>query len=873
MRYVDVVVNVPIRRTFSRQYLDPSDVATSEEFPTSDEAASDASPSFQLFTYELPPELEDVVRPGHLVWAPFGHQEVQGFVLAHVDAAARATRPISRLARPEPVLTDAQLELAKWIADYYLAPLVETIKLFLPPGLLEKRDASAGVHAKRELQVELLCPPHALDRGLEQLGRDTSKSRIMAELIAHTETHTETHGEAALRLEQIEAATGTKGRAALAALVEQGVVVVEADGRLRLPGALADAVAAQQTLRGVRKYASVLAALAAAGAPMWKSELNQHAPADLKLLRDLQAAGIVRLTERVRFRDPLAGRTYPTEAAPALTEEQRAVWAQIAADEFEGDPQPGSRRYLIFGVTGSGKTEVYLTAIAEVLARGKQAIVLVPEIALTPQTVARFAGRFPGQVTVIHSGLSKGERYDVWRQAGAGTYGVIIGPRSALFAPLPRLGLIVIDEEHEPSYKQDAEAWGGQQVFYDARTVAAKLAELAQCPLILGSATPSLEAYHAAHNGEIRLLRMAQRVVGHRTEPASHASVTDYAELPPVELVDMRQELRAGNRSVLSRTLQAELHATLAAGEQAILFLNRRGSSTFVMCRDCGDVVKCARCDSPLTYHERASMLICHRCNLRAPIPTVCAVCGSKRIKYFGTGTERIEELVLEIAPYARMLRWDADTTSGKGSHERILDRFARHEADVLVGTQMIAKGLDLPRVTLVGVISADIGLYLPDFRSGERTFQLLTQVAGRAGRSARGGRVIVQTYSPEHYVIQAAVRHDYPAFYHRELDYRKQIGYPPIRRMARLIYWDKQRDKAEEMALRMADVIERRLQALGLDPAAAAMIGPAPAFFARARGSYRWQIVLVCQDPVAVLRPLVFPFGWRVDIDPVTVL
>jgi primosomal protein N' (replication factor Y) len=374
----------------------------------------------------------------------------------------------------------------------------------------------------------------------------------------------------------------------------------------------------------------------------------------------------------------------------------------------------------------------------------------------------------------------------------------------------------------------------------------------------------------------MRGLALAHRVVGHGqpavSTGAAAAEPVHYADLPPVEVVDMRLELRAGNRSILSRSLQGELHATLDAGEQAILFLNRRGSSTFVNCRDCGHVETCLRCDVPLTYHERANTLICHHCNRRTPIPTTCPICGSKRIRYFGAGTQRIEELVQQIAPRARLLRWDADTTAGKGSHETILQRFASREADVLVGTQMIAKGLDLPMVTLVGVISADVGLYLPDFRAGERTFQLLTQVAGRAGRSRRGGRVVIQTYTPDHYVIQAAARHDYAAFYRRELAYRQEHAYPPVRRMARLVYWDKRPDRAQQTAEAMAAALRSRVHELRLEDHVT-LVGPAPAFFARYRGYYRWQVLLSADDPAAVLRPLEFAFGWRVDVDPVSVL
>jgi primosomal protein N' (replication factor Y) len=352
--------------------------------------------------------------------------------------------------------------------------------------------------------------------------------------------------------------------------------------------------------------------------------------------------------------------------------------------------------------------------------------------------------------------------------------------------------------------------------------------------------------------------------------------VTLYAELPPVEIVDMRQELRAGNRSIFSRSLSGELLATLDAGEQAILFLNRRGTHTFVMCRTCGHVESCPRCEIPLTFHDGpAQKLICHRCNYQKPVPAICPVqtCKSKAIKFFGAGTERIEEAVKEIAPHARTLRWDADTTQRKGSHEEILARFASQEANVLIGTQMIAKGLDLPLVTLVGVIAADVGLFLPDFRSGERSFQLLTQVAGRAGRSARGGRVVIQSYRPEHHAIQAAAQHDYAAFYRRELAFRREHRYPPVRRLAKLVFWEKNEQKAKRESERMAAILRARAAEMAPQAGLFEVMGPAPAFFARFRGSYRWQILVSAPDPAAFLRGLPIPFGWRVDVDPMGVL
>ena len=373
---------------------------------------------------------------------------------------------------------------------------------------------------------------------------------------------------------------------------------------------------------------------------------------------------------------------------------------------------------------------------------------------------------------------------------------------------------------------------------------------------------------------------MPDRVMGHGEQDEALAeqgtgppSPPAYAALPPVEIVDMRQELRAGNRSIFSRSLQSELHGVLDAGQQAILFLNRRGTHSFVMCRDCGFVAECGRCETPLTYHERAAKLICHRCNAREAVPESCPACHSHRIRFFGTGTQRIEELVSQIAPRARLLRWDRDTTGRKGSHEQILDRFASHEADVLIGTQMIAKGLDLPLVTLVGVVAADVGLYMPDFRGAERTFQLLTQVAGRAGRSRRGGRVIFQSYTPQHYALQAAAQHDYHAFYQREMEFRREQQYPPVSRLARLIFWHKKLETVVEQSDRMMRKLRHRAEEMGIWGEGTDLLGPAPAPYARIRGYYRWQIIVRAANPSALLKGIDIPFGWRIDVDPVSMM
>ena len=515
---------------------------------------------------------------------------------------------------------------------------------------------------------------------------------------------------------------------------------------------------------------------------------------------------------------------------------------------------------------------------------GQQAIVLVPEIALTPQTVRRFAARFPGQVAVLHSRLSEGERFDTWRRARAGLFDIIVGARSALFTPLPNLGVIVVDEEHDPSYKQTPPV---PPPYYHARDAAIALGEITGAAVIMGSATPDLVTYHRARAERYQLLELPRRVMGHRQRIQSQEErlhiLSRYTQtgddpddamtipLPPVQVVDLRQELRAGNRSIFSRALQTALDETLARGEQAILFLNRRGTHSFVMCRDCGLVLRCSRCDMPLTFHRPQALLVCHHCGRKEPQPDTCPQCGSKRIRYFGLGTEELEDQVRQRWPDARLTRWDRDTTAGRDSHEQLLASFINQESDILVGTQMIAKGLDLPLVTLVGVISADVSLGLPDYKTGERTFQILTQVAGRAGRGLLGGRVIVQTYQPEHYAIVAAATHDYTQFYLEEIRFRTQHSLPPFRRMARLIIADVVDGRAKRLAEDLAHGLRLHIRDKALG--GTEILGPTPPFFSRIDGRYRWQIIIRSPDPIRLLEDFPIPTPWVVDIDPVSTL
>ena len=483
--------------------------------------------------------------------------------------------------------------------------------------------------------------------------------------------------------------------------------------------------------------------------------------------------GLVTFQQVEVRREPISYENITPSVPLTLTADQKSAFEAIKSGLQAARAGASPEVFLLHGVTGSGKTEIYLQSLAEAVRLGRRGIVLVPEIALTPQTIERFASRFPHRVAVLHSQLSLGEQFDEWRRIRNGEFDVVIGPRSAIFAPQPELGLIIIDEEHEWTYKQQ-----DKSPHYHARDVAIKLAELTGAVVVLGSATPDVETFYQAQTGNYHLLQLPERVVP-----------SEGAPLPQVEVVDMRDELKAGNRSLFSRSLAQAINEAVANKEQVILFLNRRGGATFIQCRRCGFVLRCRRCDVALTQHIAGDILTCHQCNYKMPVPQVCPNCLSRQIKFLGVGTQKLEQEVGYTFPRARRLRWDSDVAVSRSSHEDILRKFRSREAEILIGTQMVAKGLDIPSVTLVGVISADTSLNLPDFRAGERTFQLLSQVAGRAGRGTAGGRVIIQTFSPEHYCIKAAAGHDYASFYEQEIAYRRQLHNPPFTRLALLVY------------------------------------------------------------------------------------
>lgn len=478
--------------------------------------------------------------------------------------------------------------------------------------------------------------------------------------------------------------------------------------------------------------------------------------------------------------------------------------------------------FLLHGITGSGKTEVYMQAISIALETGRQAVVLVPEISLTPQMVDMFRQRFGGQVAVLHSALSGGERYDEWRRIKEGEASVVLGTRSAIFAPLPRPGLFIIDEEHESSYKQD------DHLRYHAREVAIKRAQLAGAVVLLGSATPSLESQlKASTGGPYQLLKLIDRIDGR--------------PLPLVRVVDMRLEMKDGSSGIFSRILSAAVNKRLEKGEQVLLFLNRRGYATFIICRECGLVLKCPRCDISLIYH-RDGRLRCHYCNYTVRAPDLCPNCGSQSIKHFGAGTQRVEEEARQFFPEARILRMDSDSTARKGSHSKIINAFRDRQVDILIGTQMIAKGLDFPGVTLVGVINADTTLHMPDFRAAERTFQLLTQVAGRAGRGDLPGEALIQTYNPDHYSITAAAVHDCDRFYLSEMPVRRSLGYPPFSHLARLLFTHEDEEEVKKGAGQAKETLKNILTGSGKN---ISILGPAPAPLSKIKDRYRWQLVI----------------------------
>jgi len=799
----------------------------------------------RTFSYSIPPNLS--LSVGHAVWVPFGPRLLQGVVLSISDQSqVSETRDIAEAIDPHPILFPHQVKLAQWIAERYLSSYFDASALMLPPGF--ERKVLTFIHPADNISE--LAMPTLTEQQQQFLTIIQEKKKV--------------------ELGELKKALGQKAVDTIVGqLVRKGLVVrtyelekVRVRPRmvtyLRLVTTTEKSLekAAELERKGAKKQAELLRLLTLEPNPVLLSEARRKLSFSQGTLKALQQQGLIALEEVRMQRDPLAHRTFASSVPLKLTRAQDKAWSKISAEMERLAHNPSaSSAFLLHGVTGSGKTEIYLRALDKAISLGKKAIVLVPEIALTPQTISRFASRFPDRVAVLHSKLSPGEQFDEWQRIKNGEFDVVIGSRGAVFAPQPDLGLIVIDEEHEWTYKQEE-----QQPRYHAREVAIKLTELTGSVIIMGSATPDVISYHRAQRGEFRLLELPERIAGGEPFP-----------LPRVEVIDLRRELAEGNRSIFSRSLAKSIANAIQAQEQVILFLNRRGTATFVQCRDCGFVLRCKRCDVSLTYHADKDDLVCHHCNYRIKPPVICPNCLSKRIKFLGIGTQKVEEELAKMFPEARLMRWDRDVTRGKYAHENIMSRFLAHEADILIGTQMIAKGLDIPLVTLVGVINADIGLHLPDFHSSERAFQLLTQVAGRAGRSKIGGRVIIQSYTPEHYAILAAAKHDYAAFYKQEIAFRRQQNNPPFNRLARLLYIHTNAEKCRKEAERIYHLLEQERDSQGL--ADTTLIGPSPTFTQRVRGRFRYQIIIRNPDPLPLLSQINLPQGWSIDIDPVTLI
>ena len=788
--------------------------------------------------------------------------------------AQRAEQPLARQLL-ERLRERGPLRLRQLKVAFPKQPVQTELERLCRAGMLSCESVLAPPSARMKTSKRLY--PSYLREDIPQLAKKLGKSSQKIQLLEAIAARDEAIGvQAALEL------VGAKTRAPLKQLMDEALVFIEeteaGEQDLIILDATPERVEKQLSLwRGDAWARHILQTISELPTPPTPKQAREASGATQARLNRLVKAGLLEVREERVWRDSLREYDFVPDSPPQLTPDQQAVWEEIRPALLD----ERTARYLLHGVTGSGKTEIYLRAIEQTLQGGRRAILLVPEIALTPQTVRRVSERFPGRVALLHGSLPKGERYDSWQRARSGAVDVVVGTRSALFTPLPKLGLIVLDEEHDASYKQPP--WMTDP-HYHARAAAEYLAERCHATVILGSATPDLSSWRRAQRGVYHLLRLPKRIVGHRQRILGQASrigaETRYqplhgdaltTDLPPVTVVDMRSELRAGNTSMFSQPLQAALSQTLARGEQAMLLLNRRGQATYVFCRDCGYTLVCPRCDLPLVYHRVDGSLRCHHCGASEQQPDNCPECASSRIRFFGAGTQQVELALQQRFPAARSLRWDIDTASSPRLHFDILGKFVAREADVLVGTQLIAKGLDLPLVTLVGVVSADLGLSLPDYRAGERVFQLLTQVAGRAGRGVLGGQVILQTYQPDHYVIQAAAKHDYAAFSQRESQYRKQLGYPPYRRLARIVFRDSDPNRAQASAHYAAEQLRKIIHNQRLT--GTRLIGPAPCFYTRIDRHYRWHVLLRGPDPRAALQALKPAPGWQIDIDPLDVL
>jgi primosomal protein N' (replication factor Y) (superfamily II helicase) len=746
------------------------------------------------FDYLIPDKWIHVIQPGMRVIVPFGPRKVQGFVVdVKADTTIESLKEIDSLLDVSPVLNDELLNLGFWLTKETLCLAISAFQAMLPAALKAKYDKE--IRVKKE-EVKHLLPE-------ELAGLFHKRSAINWKEIENTSW---------LPLIQKEIQKGTlevhynvkdKARKKWVKMIEPAL------DREDLQSAL------DQIPPKAAKQKDIIRFFMDHYEPFPYKDVLEKTQSTASSIKALIEKGILIEKQQEIYRDPYENKNFiKTKPFPLTPEQQKAIAPILESIENEIH-----KVFLMYGVTGSGKTEVYMQAIDAVLKQGKEAIVLVPEISLTPQMVQRFKGRFGSQVAVLHSGLSIGEKYDEWRKIQRKEVRVVVGARSAIFAPFENLGIIIIDEEHETSYKQE------ENPRYHARDVAIYRGKHHGCPVVLGSATPTLESFARAKKNVYELLVLSKRM---NDQP-----------LPKVEIVDMREELRSGNRSMFSRLLFEKIKERIEKKEQTVLFLNRRGYSSFVMCRDCGYVVSCPNCDISLTYHRFDQRMKCHYCGFEEVTVTNCPECGSEHIRYFGTGTQKVEEELGKILPEARVIRMDVDTTSKKGAHERLLAKFEDGQADILLGTQMIAKGLDFPNVTLVGVLTADTMLHLPDFRASEKTFQLLTQVSGRAGRHQLPGEVIIQTYTPDHYSVELAAKHDYLSFFQKEMMMRKLHAYPPFYYLALITVSHPEVTKAASVTEKIAAYLKNRMSKESI------VLGPVASPIARINDRYRYQCMV----------------------------
>ena len=746
------------------------------------------------FDYLIPEQWNGTIQPGMRVIVPFGPRNIQGFVME--IKAASEVKKLREIIEPmdlEPVLNKELLELGDWLTESSLCFKISAYQVMLPAALKAKYEKK--VRLVNGVSVTAL--PLLLHSYFEKEAMVDWDDAIDSGIVS---------------LLQKEAA---KGHLEVIYIVRERV---KKKLRKFVRPTVTAAVLSKEISKlpvNAEKQKQVLNYFVQQFHEIELSKLVTEVKTSSSTVKALVAKGLLMEFENEVYRDPFEHRTFERTKPMQLTGAQETAIGPILSAIEENRHEV----FLLYGVTGSGKTEIYLQSIQEVIEKGKEAIVLVPEISLTPQMVSRFKGRFGNLVAVLHSGLSAGEKYDEWRKIQRKEVKVVVGARSAIFAPFENIGIIIIDEEHETSYKQE------EMPRYHARDVAVERAINYNCPVVLGSATPSLESFARAQKKVYHLLSLPSRM--------------NNQKMPEVEIIDMREELRDGNRSMFSRKLFEKLQDRIEKRQQSVLFLNKRGHSSFVMCRDCGYVVNCPNCDISLTYHRVNEQMKCHYCGYESFVPKHCPECNSEYIRYFGTGTQKVEEELGKILPEARVIRMDVDTTGRKGSHERLLTDFKDGKADILLGTQMIAKGLDFPNITLVGVLSADTMLHLPDFRASEKTFQLLTQVSGRAGRHQLPGEVIIQTYTPEHYSVELASHQDYDLFYQHEMKIRKTHHYPPFYYLSLITVSHEQLIKAVTETEKIVSYVRSHISN------EAVVLGPAASPIPRINNRYRYQCLI----------------------------